>query len=74
MTIDRLNLNIARLQRNRRGVIEALRSELRKKKPTPGRVKALLDHSSSPDGDGLLRPYCQAAINYLTKKLRQLES
>lgn len=71
-TIDRLNLNIARLQRNRGAVIDALRSRFREKKPTPGRVKALLDRCSTPDADGLLQPYCQTAIDYLTKKLRQL--
>lgn len=70
--IDRLNLNIARLQRNRRAVIDALRSEFRRKPPKVARVKALLERSSTPDGNGLLPPYCQAAVYYLEKKLRQL--
>lgn len=70
--IDRLNLNLARLQRNRRAVIDALRSEFQKKAPRSARVKALLDLSSTPDGTGLLPPYCQAAAYYLEKKLRQL--
>lgn len=70
--IDRLNLNIARLQRNRGAVIETLRSEFRRKPPKPARVKELLEPWSMPDRNGHLRPYCQVAVDYLKKKLRQL--
>ncbi|AUX37758.1 MULTISPECIES: retron system putative HNH endonuclease [Sorangium] len=70
--IDRLNLNIRRLQRNREAVIGALRSEFRRKPPKVARVKELLKHWSTPDGTGLLPPHCQAAVYYLEKKLRQL--
>lgn len=70
--IERLNLNIARLQRNRRAVIDALRNEFRKRAPRVARVKELLERASTPDGNGRLQPYCQAAVYYLEKKLRQL--
>lgn len=70
--IERLNLNIARLRRNRRDVIGALRSQFQKKAPRTARVKELLELASTPDGTGLLPPYCQAAAYYLEKKLRQL--
>ncbi|MFS8064893.1 MAG: retron system putative HNH endonuclease [Byssovorax sp.] len=71
-TIERLNLNIARLKRNRAEVIEKLRAELQKKSPKPARVKALLDLASGPDAKGQLMPYSQTAVDYLTRKLRQL--
>lgn len=71
-TIDHLNLNIARLKRNRAEVFEKLRAEFQKKSPKPARVKALLDLAAGPDATGQLMPYCQAAVYYLAKKLRQL--
>ncbi|CAN98473.1 MULTISPECIES: retron system putative HNH endonuclease [Sorangium] len=70
--IERLNLNIARHQRNRRTAIDVLRSEFQRKAPRAARVKALLELSTTPDAAGLLPPYCQAAAYYLEKKLRQL--
>jgi uncharacterized protein (TIGR02646 family) len=72
-TIDRLNLNIPRLQRNRQAVIEKLRAELRKKAPREARVRELLALATTPDRDGFLPPYCQILANYLEKKLRQLD-
>ncbi|EYF05186.1 Hypothetical protein CAP_3551 [Chondromyces apiculatus DSM 436] len=69
--IARLNLNLPRLRRNRAAVIGLLRRELQKK-PTLARVKELLQDASAPGAKGLLRPYCQVAIHYLQKKLRQL--
>jgi hypothetical protein len=71
-TIERLNLNIARLRRNRAEVIALLRAEFQKKAPKLGRVKALLELASSPDATDRLTPYCQVAVFYLAKKLRQL--
>ena len=53
-------------------VIERLRAEFQKKSPKPARVKTLLDLASNPDATGQLIPYCQTAVYYLTKKLRQL--
>ena len=53
-------------------MIERLRAEFQKKSPKPTRVKALLELASNPDGTGQLMPYCQTAVDYLTRKLRQL--
>ena len=73
--IDCLNLNIARLKRNRKAVIETLRDGFRKKKTLPvAKVREALERASIPDGEGLLPPYCEVAAQYLTKKLRQLEA
>ncbi|MEO7328874.1 MAG: retron system putative HNH endonuclease [Minicystis sp.] len=72
-TITHLNLNIDRLKRNRRAVIERLRADFTRKAPKTARVQALLEQASRPDGEGLLPPYAQVAVRYLAKKLRQLE-
>lgn len=71
--IEKLHLNIARLKRNRAAVIAALRAKLIKMpRVSRTRVKELLDIASLPDGEGRLHPYCQAAIHYLSRKMRQL--
>lgn len=72
MMIEKLNLNVARLRRNRASVIGVLRANFQKKKPTRARVTELLELASRPNREGLLQPYCQTAIYYLAKKLRQL--
>jgi hypothetical protein len=54
-------------------VIEALRKGFQQKAPKAARVREMLERASTPNRDGLLEPYCQVAVHYLTKKLRQLE-
>lgn len=71
-TIERLNLNIARLKRNRKAVIAAARKEL-EKKATRKHVEQLLEIANKPNSKNRLNPYAQIAVVYFTKKLRQLQ-
>ena len=70
-TIDNLNLNIDRLKRNRAGCLEAQRAALRAR-PKRARVRELLQDAQRPDPNGRLMPYCQVAVAYLERKLRQM--
>jgi len=69
-TIDKLNLNIPRLKRNRREVLSVLQAKLRKD-DTPGHIRAMLQAARHVDGGGRLMEYVEVAVQYLEKKLRQ---
>lgn len=69
-TIDRLNLNVSRLVRNRAGVLETFRAMLRKhfSRAEIERLLAIARGGAA----GKLQPYAQVAVAYLEKKKRQI--
>ncbi len=68
--ISRLNLNVARLKRNRMAVIDEIRQQL-EKDDSPSRLKVLHQHYARRDADGRLRPYAGVGLWYLKRKLRR---
>ncbi|RKG59920.1 hypothetical protein D7X30_12915 [Corallococcus sp. AB011P] len=68
--IERLNLNLARLKRNRRAVLDAIRRQLQKDAST-ARLLQLRQHYAEKDKDGRLRPYAGVGLWYIGRKLRQ---
>ncbi len=73
-TIDRLNLNIERLKRNREKVRAVARKMLQEGKVTQRRVSELLADARRLDDSGRLNEYAEVAIQYFEKKLRQVGS
>ena len=71
-TIDKLNLNISRLKKNRKRVLLALQDRLRQDDTLPS-IKAMLEEARSVDAAGHLKEYVEVAVQYLEKKLRQHE-
>jgi uncharacterized protein (TIGR02646 family) len=69
-TIDKLNLNISRLKRNRKQVLIVLQNRLRQN-DSPTNIKAMLDAAKRADASGRLMEYAEIAVKYLEKKLRQ---
>lgn len=68
--IERLNLNLARLKRNRQGVLDEIRRQLDKDDST-ARLLELRQHYAQKDTDGRLRPYAGVGLWYVGLKLRQ---
>lgn len=76
----KLNLNVYHLRQNRKNIIDIarLRMERRyKKRPQHDWSKTDLDSEirfwESPDNQGYLKEYCQAAIFYLKNKLKRVK-
>lgn len=66
---ERLNLNHPRLKRNRREVLDAIRSSLQRN-DSEAALRRLLADYSQPDAKGRLRPYAGVGVAYVAKKLR----
>jgi uncharacterized protein (TIGR02646 family) len=66
-----LNLNNARLVRNRKAVIDGLIHELGRGTWTKATLREKRRHWSELDSDGRFKEFNQVAIYYLDKKLRQ---
>ncbi len=69
-TIDKLNLNIPRLKRNRKEVLSVLQAKLRKD-DNLGNIRGMLHAAQRADANGRLMEYVEVAVQYLEKKLRQ---
>ena len=69
-TIDRLNLNIDRLKRNRAAIIQRLRARIKSGKMTRATLTQLLGDNRIPH-NGRLPPYCEVAAQYLEAKKRE---
>ncbi len=69
-----LNLNFARLKRNRKSVMEGVHEILRRKAGvvTTSHLKRLIRVWQEKDRDGKLKEYCGVAIYYVTKKLQRI--
>jgi uncharacterized protein (TIGR02646 family) len=68
--IARLNLNLARLKRNRLAVLDAIRKQLEVDDSTARLLKLRQDYAQK-DGDGRLRPYAGVGLWYVGRKLHQ---
>lgn len=71
-TIQKLNLNIERLKRNRSKVIQIARSMLQKRTVNARHVMDLLKKAKHVDESGCLPEYVEVAVHYFEKKLRQV--
>jgi uncharacterized protein (TIGR02646 family) len=68
---DVLNLNLAYIKNNRRGVLTALLEWWRAKRPVPrARIEREIDERTNAAGD--LAPYCQVAVWWLKQKLTRM--
>ncbi|MDE6335882.1 MAG: TIGR02646 family protein [Muribaculaceae bacterium] len=70
---DVLNLNIAILKANRKEVRKQLIETLGKRVWKKGDIEKILKIYSEKDSEGKKKEYCGVVIEYLTKKLRQLQ-
>lgn len=70
LTVDRLNLNIDRLRRNRLAVIQKLRGWFRAGRMNPAKLADLLGANRTPH-EGRLPEYCEVAAQYLEGKKRE---
>ncbi len=71
--IQKLNLNIDRLKRNRAAVRDRARQKLMQGGPVTRRhIEAMLANARRTDGSGCLMEYVEVAIQYLEKKRRQV--
>ncbi|HYO69566.1 MAG TPA: hypothetical protein VEU33_26170 [Archangium sp.] len=68
--IARLNLNLARLRRNRLAVLDEIRRRLEQNDST-ARLRELRQQYAQKDADGRLRPYVGVGLWYVGRKLRQ---
>ncbi|MCP3139432.1 HNH endonuclease family protein [Pyxidicoccus xibeiensis] len=68
--ISRLNLNLARLKRNRLAVIDEIRKQLGEDDSTPRMLK-LRQNYAQKDANGRLRPYAGVGLWYVKRKLRR---
>jgi uncharacterized protein (TIGR02646 family) len=68
---DVLNLNLAHIKNNRRGVLTALLEWWRAKRSVPrARIEREIDERTNAVGD--LRPYCQVALWWLREKVARM--
>jgi uncharacterized protein (TIGR02646 family) len=68
---DVLNLNLAYIKNNRRGVLTALLEWWRTKRPVPRvRIERAIDERTNAVGD--LAPYCQVAVWWLKQKVTRM--
>lgn len=68
--IARLNLNLARLKRNRQAVFDELRKSL-DENASDARLRELRQFYAQKDKQGRLRPYAGVGLWYVERKLRQ---
>jgi uncharacterized protein (TIGR02646 family) len=62
-TIDRLNLNIPKLQATRAGAIEGLYNDPELELPfSDDEIQKLIHYYSQTDGNGMYQPYCQTIL------------
>lgn len=69
-TIDKLNLNIPRLKRNRKEVLSVLQAKLRKD-DNLSNIRGMIHSAQRADANGRLMEYVEVAVQYLERKLRQ---
>jgi hypothetical protein len=76
--IQTLNLNHARLKRNRMAFLDGFRKAMERKYPgltwPEAAMMRELERLQQFDADGMLQPYCQVPIYWLKKRLGRLAS